>query len=57
MKNIYDEIMNDMETQDEEQVILQELKTSNQRNKKRDLKELLSKGKLNRLELEEYMLE
>lgn len=57
MKNLYEELVNQMETQDEEQDILNDIKTANQKNKRRDLKELLSKGKLNKFELEEYMLE
>ncbi|MBS3136928.1 hypothetical protein J4232_00720 [Candidatus Woesearchaeota archaeon] len=57
MKNLYEELVNEMETQDEEQDILNDIKTANQKNKRRDLKELLSKGKLNKFELEEYMLE
>jgi hypothetical protein len=56
MKNLYEELIDEMETQDEEQEILIEIKTANKKNKKRDLKELLSKGKLNKIELEEYML-
>lgn len=44
------------ESMDEESEILDEIKTKKQKARERDLKEILNKSKLNRFELEEYML-
>ena len=54
MKSYFDEFM---ESGEEENVILEEIKTKKQKNRERDLKDLLSKNKLNKFELEEFMLE